>query len=283
MPYTTLVDAWTLQERLGDPAWVLLDCRFDLARPAAGREAYRAGHIPGARYADLDADLAAPIGPDTGRHPLPDPDVFAAWLGRQGVGPDSQVVAYDAQGSAIAARAWWLLRWLGHQRVAVLDGGFEAWRRGGFALQRDLPQPAPAGAYPYRLDDTLHVDAAAIVDATRGGTLRLLDARAPERFRGEHEPLDSVAGHVPGAINHPFQRDLGADGRFRDAAELREQLTRDLGPATATDTVCMCGSGVTACHTLLALEIAGLRGARLYPGSWSQWIRDPRRPIATGD
>ena len=283
MTYATLITAAELEHNIASRSWVVFDCRFDLGDPQAGYRAYQAGHLPGARYADLDNDLSSPVGPGTGRHPLPDAAALAAWLGKCGVGRDSQVVAYDAQGGAIAARLWWLLRWLGHDTVAVLDGGFKAWCDAGYALQSDLPAMLDEAPYPMEVRHAMAIDAQELVDALRVERVRLLDARAPARYRGDQEPLDTVAGHVPGAVNHSFTDDLDARGMCLPAGKLRERLTQDIAPFSATDTVCMCGSGVTACHTLLAMEIAGLGGARLYAGSWSEWITDPQRPVATGD
>lgn len=283
MAYETVIDAIALQQHIPSDDWVVFDCRFDLSDSQAGYRAYQAGHLPGACYADLDDRLASPVGAHSGRHPLPDPAAFADWLGACGVQSDTQVVAYDAQGGAIAARLWWLLRWMGHSTVAVLDGGFKAWSGAGYALQRDEPPRSGQSAYPMVVQQAMAVDVEQLESALRDARVRLLDARAPARFRGETEPLDKVAGHVPGAVNHSFTENLDATGKYLSPAELRERLARVMQPFGATETVCMCGSGVTACHTLLAMEIAGLNGARLYVGSWSEWIADPQRPVATGD
>jgi thiosulfate/3-mercaptopyruvate sulfurtransferase len=276
-----LVDTATLAARTGDPSCRIIDCRFELADPDAGAAAFARGHIPGALYAHLDRELAGPRTPWSGRHPLPDPEQLAATLGAFGIDAGTQVVAYDESGGIYAARLWWLLRWLGHRRVAVLDGGLAAWR----AERRPLSaEPAVVTPREFRAvaDDDAHVSADDVAALLARGDCVLLDARATERFEGRLEPLDPRAGHVPGARSHPFSRNLGPDGRFLDAAALRALFSALLGSAPAAAVVSMCGSGVTACHTLLALEIAGFSGARLYPGSWSEWCRDPGRRIATG-
>ena len=286
MRFQTLIDVDALQELLGEPRLAVVDCRFDLMNPEAGRQAYLRGHIPGARYADLNRDLSAPIGAHTGRHPLPSPDAFAAWLGAIGIGDDTQVVAYDEANGSIAARLWWMLRWLGHGAVAVLDGGFKAWTAHGGELQAGDAGPRAAGGKAQHF--TPRIDADAVVGtmelerALHGRQSVLVDARAPERYAGTVEPIDPVAGHIPGAVNHPFTANLGADGRFLPAAELKRSWEEDLPGGDLTKLVAMCGSGVTACHNLLSLEVAGLTGGKLYAGSWSEWIRDPRRPVARG-
>jgi thiosulfate/3-mercaptopyruvate sulfurtransferase len=281
MTFGPLVDVDTLARHLGQPDWIVVDCRFTLTDPPAGRAAYDRGHIPGARYAHLDDDLARHPSAGEGRHPLPDPSLFAATLGGWGIDRDTTVVAYDEASGAVAARLWWLLRWLGHERCAVLDGGFAAWQAAGGPLEQDAPRIA---ARRYELRQPAH-DA---VVATRDVAARvaagdlLLDARAAPRYRGEQEPIDPKAGHVPGARNRPFAANVTAAGVFRPAAELRAELTELLDGRDASRVIAMCGSGVTACHLLLALEAAGLGQGRLYAGSWSEWIRDPERPIRTG-
>jgi len=283
MSYTTLISAADLASNLASDGWVVFDCRFDLGNPSAGYQAYCAAHVPGAHYAHLDNDLSSPVGPDTGRHPLPEATTLAAWLGKHGVDPDTQVVTYDAQGGAVAARMWWLLRWLGHDAVAVLDGGIKVWQESGFEMQEQQPSPHDVGPYPATVRSAMAIEVTELADALQHDQVRLLDARAPVRFRGEKEPLDKVAGHVPSAINHFFTEDLDAGGLFLSADALRDRLAQEIKPFPPDQTVCMCGSGVTACHTLLAMELAGLGGGRLYAGSWSEWITDPRRPVATGD
>lgn len=278
---TTIIQPHELQPHLGDARWAVFDCRFDLASRDAGRLAHRAGHIPGAIYAHLDEDLSGPIGPATGRHPLPDPQAFCARLDAWGVGNDSQVIAYDAANGVYAARLWWLLRWVGHHAVAVLDGGFAAWQRAGLPVDSRTPALGPATFVPH-VRDAAWLTTDAVAETLAGGDIALVDARAADRFAGRNETLDPIAGHVPGARNHPLTNNLDADQRFLPPAELRRRWLATLGGAPSAQAVCMCGSGVTACHSLLALEIAGLAGARLYPGSWSEWIRDPSRPVATG-
>jgi thiosulfate/3-mercaptopyruvate sulfurtransferase len=286
MPLSPLIDAHTLAPLLGSPAIALLDCRFDLAAPEAGRRAYLAGHIPGAHYADLERDLSAPISASSGRHPLPDREQVAAWLRRLGILPGVRVIAYDQANAAIAARAWWLLRWVGHREVSILDGGFNAWVAAGGALEAgERPmgpaQPAPTEAPGPPACEAV-IDAPALMRALAAPRALLVDARAPERFSGAVEPIDPVAGHVPGAVNHPFQSNLAADGRFLPVDELARRWRERLDGRSPADLIMMCGSGVTACQNLLAMDIAGLPGARLYAGSWSEWIRDPHRPVARG-
>lgn len=270
-----------LAAHLDDPGWRVVDCRFNLMDPQAGRAAYTAGHIPGASYADLDRDLSAPRAVGTGRHPLPDADALRRLLGGMGIGPDTTVVAYDEVGGAIAARWWWLLRDLGHARVALLDGGWPAWRRAGLPV--DTAEPARGGAtYPGHPGHMPVVAVDGLQRQLREGRVTLLDVRAAERFAGRSEPIDSVAGHVPGARNLPFSGNLEIDGRFKSGAELGARLARERIDS-AMPIVCMCGSGVTACHGIFALERGGLPGAALYAGSWSEWIQDPQRPVAKGE
>jgi thiosulfate/3-mercaptopyruvate sulfurtransferase len=281
MTFKTLIDVGSLQSQLGNPRLAVVDCRFDLMNPEAGRQAYAKAHIAGARYADLNRDLSAPIGPHTGRHPLPSPEAFATTLGGLGIGNDTQVVAYDEANGSFAARLWWLLRWLGHDAAAVLDGGFKAWTAHGGALQSGAT-PSLVERFTPRVDVDAVLSTAQLEHALRAPGALLVDARAPERYAGASEPIDAVAGHIPGAVNHPFTGNLGADGRFLAAALLRSRWQERLAGKQPKDLVAMCGSGVTACHNLLSLEVAGFTGAKLYAGSWSEWIRDPRRPIARG-
>lgn len=260
---------------------VLIDCRFDLAHPDAGREAYRAGHLPGAVYAHLDEDLSGPVGSLTGRHPLPEPDKFAARCGGAwGIGPGVQVVAYDDAGGAYAARLWWLLRWCGHEEVAVLDGGIQAWVNAGYDLEKQSTVPIPR-FFEASPTPGMVVDARLLQTALADQSCCLIDVRAFARFKGEMEPIDPVAGHIPGAVNLPFTHLLDERGRFLPREQLRAQLLEILDGVEAPDVITMCGSGVTACHLLLAMTHVGLPGGRLYPGSWSEWIRDPSRPVAT--
>jgi len=282
MSHGPLIEAGALAGQLGEPSLVVVDCRFNLLEPAAGRAAYEAGHIPGARYADLDRDLARPAAPEEGRHPLPRPAAFAATLGAWGIGPDTHVVVYDEGGGAIAARLWWLLGWFKHERRSVLDGGLAAWARAGLPVEQARPQWSPViYPEPREVADNEVVTSAQIAASQLQGQ-RLVDVRAAPRYRGEQEPIDPVAGHVPGAVSWPFSNALTADGRFRPAAELRADLAKLLAGREASSVIAMCGSGVTACHLLLALAAAGLPGGQLYAGSWSEWIRDPSRPVALG-
>ena len=279
----TLIDAATLRARLEGPASerpVVIDTRFDLTDPAAGERAWRESHLPGAHYLHLDRDLSAAKTGRNGRHPLPDRDAFAARVGRLGIGPATRVVAYDAQGGVYAARLWWMLRWLGHEEVAVLDGGLPAWVAAGGPLTHEIPSASAPTPYPAGASRVASLDADALLRIV--GRVPLIDARAPERFRGEVEPLDAQAGHIPGAINRFHKDNLDADGRFKSADRLRADFAPLLGTAAPGEVVHQCGSGVTACHNVLAMEHAGLAGSRLYPGSWSEWSSDPARPIAKG-
>lgn len=275
---TTLVDADELAAHLAD--WCVVDCRHDLLDLGYGRREYDAGHIPGAFFADIENDLSGAKTGTNGRHPLPRREDLVALFRRWGMNDDTQLIAYDAHGGQFAARLWWLARWLGHERVAVLDGGWQAWLAAGGPSSRELPT-RPPGAFTARAPRVEAVDAAHVL-ATRGDPKTLLiDARAPERYAGEQEPIDPVAGHIPGAVNRFWQANL-VDGRFKDPATLRTEYGALLVGRSPRDVVHQCGSGVTACHNLLAMEIAGLPGSRLYAGSWSEWIADPARPVARG-
>lgn len=290
---TPLITADDLRARLAaGEATVLLDCSFDLADPSAGARAYAQGHLPGARLLDLDRDLSGPKRPEGpvegGRHPLPGRDELARRAGLWGIAPEIPVVVYDAQGSSYAARAWWLLRWLGHGPVAVLDGGLSAWQAAGGTLEVGVPEleqlPASHPPYPAREPGMPTVTAAQLLAQIQGkadARRIVVDARARERFRGDVEPLDRRAGHIPGARHRFFRDNLDADGRFRPVAELRAAF--DAWGTPPQDQMHQCGSGVTACHNLLAMAAAGLPGAALYPGSWSEWSADPARPVALGD
>jgi thiosulfate/3-mercaptopyruvate sulfurtransferase len=279
--HTTLIDTATLAALPPDDV-LIVDCRFDLADPAGGEREYRAGHIPGAVYASLDRDLSdldrQHLG--LGRHPLPLEQAFSALLGRWGWRPGLQVVSYDAgSGALAAARLWWLLRLAGVQATAVLDGGFAAWRAAGLPIETTVPVRPPT-TVELRFDASQVVVEHAALHAAPAPTL--LDARAAARYRGDSEPLDRAAGHVPGALNRPYADNLAADGRFKPPARLREEFAGVLGATPPEQVVHMCGSGVTACHNLLAMEYAGLQGSRLYAPSWSGWVSDPSRPVATG-
>ncbi|MBI3897252.1 MAG: sulfurtransferase [Gammaproteobacteria bacterium] len=279
MIFRTLVSVGELTTYSNEGSWRIFDCRHDLAQPDAGEQLYRAAHIANAQFLHLDRDLSGPKTGDNGRHPLPDPAVLATTLGRCGVTNDTQVVAYDNHGSMFAARLWWLLRWLGHSKVAVLDGGLSAWQHAGHAVTQAIPSVQPT-VFTWKLSEPT-VDAEYVRAHLQQPDMLLLDARAPDRFRGENETLDPVGGHIPGAGNRFFKNNLTTEGHFKPAAQLRQEFDALLGDHPAHTLVNQCGSGVTACHNLLALEIAGLQGARLYPGSWSEWCSDPRRPIAT--
>jgi thiosulfate/3-mercaptopyruvate sulfurtransferase len=281
MTYTTLTSASELQSLYAsDSSLVVLDASFDLADTAAGERSHADAHLPGARYAHLERDLSGPKTGLNGRHPLPQRQAFAATAGHWGITRDTQVVVYDNQAGMFAARVWWMLRWLGHDTVAVLDGGLSVWREAGGPLTREAAGPVGTVPYPDRPALVGMVDADAL--QAQLGRVPVLDARAPERFRGDVEPLDAVAGHIPGARNRFFKNNLDASGRFKPAAELRAEYLAVVGQADAGDVVHQCGSGATACHNLLAMEVAGLPGSRLYPGSWSEWSSQPGRPVAKG-
>ncbi len=276
--FTTLVTVHDLAAHLDNPDWIVFDCRFDLADTAAGRRAYANSHIPGARFVHLDNDLSGPKTGNNGRHPLPDPEKFCARLAALGMRNDTQLVAYDASGGYYAARLWWMLRWVGHDRAAVLDGGWDAWLKTGSPVSAQLPAPK-TGVFSGAARD-IAVDVRFILDRLGQPQNIVIDARSADRFRGENETLDLVGGHIPGALNRFFKNNLAADGRFKPAADLRGEYVELLGAALPHHVVHQCGSGVTACHNLLAMEIAGLTGSRLYPGSWSEWCSDARRPVA---
>lgn len=281
--YVTLIDVDSLATLLqGQSSPLLLDCRFDLAAPASGEAAFVDGHLPGAQYLHLDRDLSGAKTGHNGRHPLPDRDALSERLRLLGLHTGQQVVVYDAQGGMFAARAWWLLRWLGSHAVAVLDGGLPAWQARGLALQREVHTPL-AGNFQSTTALVQTVDRHTVLNNLQdNGPLILIDARATDRFRGENETLDAHGGHIPGARNRFFRDNLDQHGYFKSPALLRDELQTLLAGSDAGHSVQQCGSGVTACHNVLALEIAGLTGARLYPGSWSEWSSDPQAPIVTG-
>ena len=281
--WTTLVSAEALSAALGRDDMVVLDARFALADPTLGERDYATAHIPGARYANLDRDLSDLTRVGHGRHPLPSAEALCATLSRWGIDADTQVVAYDARDGALAAaRVWCLLRLLGHARVAVLDGGLAHWRELGLPLTDAVTPLATPTHYRADYDASRLIDTDALRDLRSDGALRLIDARAGERFRGEVEPIDKAAGHVPGAVNRPYAENLRDDGTFRSAHELATGFRALIDDRPIENVAVMCGSGVTACHHLLAMEHAGLFGARLYADSWSGWITDPSRPITTG-
>lgn len=276
--YTTLITADQLLA-LPPEDLIIIDCRFDLSDTEAGRRAYAEGHLPGATYAHLDDDLSGPVLPGkTGRHPLPCVTAAATLFGRMGVHKGRQVVVYDDKNGAIAARAWWMLRWLGHETVAVLDGGWRAWLAASGPVTREVPERRPVEFIPHPHEDWT-ITADQVEELRRADDGSLVDSRAPERYRGEVEPIDPIAGHIPGAINLPFTENWDENGRMRTSEELRRRFAA-LPPAEHA--IFYCGSGVTACHNILAYAHAGLGMARLYPGSWSEWIAEPRRDVAKG-
>ncbi len=275
MSFTTLVST---EELARHPEWRVFDCRHDIYKPALGAEQYEAGHLPGAALAKMDRDLSAPAGP-RGRHPLPEPAAFIAWLGAMGVKRDDQVVCYDASGGSQASRLWWMLRWVGHDAVAVLDGGYARWVGEGRPITAEVPRFAPT-TYPGKADPALLVDVAYVEAQVGKPGVALVDARSAQRFAGEGETMDPVGGHIPGALNRFYTLNLAADGGFKSRDALRAEFSTLLGGVAPAQVVQYCGSGVSACANLLAMEHAGLRGSRLYPGSWSEWCADPRRPVA---
>jgi thiosulfate/3-mercaptopyruvate sulfurtransferase len=281
MSYQTLISPAELEPRLDDPAFVIFDCRHQLGDKDYGKRAYAEGHIPGARLADMDERLAGPAAPGSGRHPLPDLAAFARWLGEQSVGEATQAVAYDDGNGVMAARLWWMLRYLGHGAVAVLEGGLTRWKKERRALDERRPRPAPALFTP-RIDERLRVSLEELLSLYRDRSVLLVDARGAERFEGRSESIDPVAGHIPGAANHPFAGNLTPEGDFLPPDRLRARLLASFAGTPPEHTIHYCGSGVSACHNLLAMAAAGLPMGRLYVGSWSQWCADPARPVETG-
>jgi len=271
---TTLVST---AELAAHAEWRIFDCRHDLAKPTLGEEQYRESHIPRTLFAHLDRDLSAPKTGRNGRHPLPDPNDFVKWLEKSAILPTDQVVCYDAGNGAMAARLWWMLRWIGHETVTVLDGGLAKWLAEKRPVTAEVPRFEPSH-YPYQLGTQVAVDVNDVVQ--HGGDMLLLDARAPARYRGEQEPIDPVAGRIPGARNRFNMDNVSPQGTFKSADQLKQEFQAVLGDLAPSEVVHYCGSGVAACHNLLAMEIAGLPGGRLYAGSWSEWIADPKRPIA---
>jgi len=285
MNTNTLITPSQLRERLGNRAakTLLVDCSFELSDPAAGRRAYDAGHLPGAVYVHLEDVLSAAKTGRNGRHPLPERARFADAMTALGADDDTLIVGYDNACAMYAARLWWMLRWAGHGAAAVLDGGIAAWRAEDGAIAVAAPAARPRGSFRLRESLVPTADYATVKANLDGGARLVLDARAPDRFRGENETLDPVGGHIPGARNRLFRDNLAADGRFKPAAQLRAEFEQLLDGRPADAVISQCGSGVTACHNLLAMEVAGLRGAALYSGSWSEWCAQPGAPIATGD
>jgi thiosulfate/3-mercaptopyruvate sulfurtransferase len=281
MAFKTLISTSALALHIGDDNVAVVDCRFKLGDASWGEDTYQASHIPGAVYAHLDTDLSGPKSGTNGRHPLPDSAALARTFGRLGITSGVQVVAYDQDSGMFASRLWWLLRWLGHDAVAVLDGGFAKWTAEGRETHSGRETRGPQ-TFTAALRPDMVVDVDRVAALRSDTTWQLIDARAPERYRGDVEPLDKVAGHIPGAANHFFQTNLDADGLFRSPEDLRARLRATAGDHPPDRIVCYCGSGVTACHNLLALEHAGLTGGKLYAGSWSEWSADPQRPVEKG-
>ncbi len=281
--YTTLISATNLAARIASKPddTMIFDCRFDLANEHAGQAAYDAYHLPAAQYIHLSKVLSGPCTGQNGRHPLPDRATLARDLAAYGLCNTHQVIAYDAQGGVFAARLWWLLRWLGHESVAVLDGGMPAWQKAGFPLFSTKPVTC-AGNFTPSTPLTHTVDVTAVMRNLHTQEYQLMDARSADRYRGENETLDPIGGHIPGAIQRCFKDNLTADGYMKPAAVLRDEFHALLGEKQAQQVILQCGSGVSACLHALAMDIAGLHGAALYPGSWSEWCTDPTRPMATG-
>lgn len=282
MNYTTLISVKELMQCINEPNIRLIDCRFNLANTDAGYRAWREGCIPGAVYAHLDDDLSGDKDENTGRHPIPDRKKLAECFRSWGINQDTQIIAYDAMGGVMASRLWWLSRWLGHEKVAVLDGGITAWLVDGGEVYPDKQKEYPTGDFVPSEPLSRHVNVTQLQSLMEKQAISLIDARDVARFRGEQDNMDPVAGHVPGAINHPFMQNLDDNGRFKSAAALRESFSGYLKERNADEIVHMCGSGVTACHNMLAMQHAGIEGSMLYVGSWSEWIRDKSRPVATG-
>ncbi|MDH5546272.1 MAG: sulfurtransferase [Gammaproteobacteria bacterium] len=280
--YTTIVEAEVLASHLDNPEWVIIDCRYDLGNVEAGRQAYNVDHIPNAHYAHLDEDLSSPIGPTTGRHPLPDPELLATRFSAWGITNDVQVIVYDGGPGAFAARLWWLLKWTGHDKVALLNGGYAAWQTSGYPCNAETPQTSST-TFTLKLNPDLLVYADLVDQVRLDENFCIVDARAPERFRGDIEPLDKVAGHITGAKNSSWENNINNTRRFKSESELRQLFSQTIGDVRPDHVIHSCGSGVTACHNVLAMEIAGLAGSKLYAGSWSEWITVPGRAISKGN
>jgi thiosulfate/3-mercaptopyruvate sulfurtransferase len=280
MAYRTLIDTATLANNIGDPEWRIFDLRHDLMNPELGREQYAEGHISGASFVPLDVDLSGEKTGTNGRHPLPDANDFMATLGEWGVRPGQQIVVYDGSNGTFAGRLWWMLRWMGHYSVAVLDGGITKWEKEGRPLTAEVPHYSPT---TYKgAPRTMHVEVGFVAANLDKSEVTVIDARAAGRYAGIGETIDPVGGHIPGALNRPFTENLNKDGTYKAPEALAREFAALLGNRSPKQIVHQCGSGVSACHNILAMEIAGLAGSRLYPGSWSEWCQDPKRPIATG-
>ncbi len=279
MAFTTLINVDELAANLDNPDFIIFDCRHELTNPDYGEAEYAKSHLPGAHFASVDHDLSSQPNGSNGRHPLPTPDKFAAWLGSMGVTEGVQVIGYDNAAGVYGSRLWWMLRWLGHDTVAVLDGGWQAWLKAGKPTTQEVPQPKPAKFVPHVRD--VSVDAAYVLANLESGNMLVVDARGYDRFHGKNETIDPVAGHIPGAVNRLFKNNVNDKGQFRSGEELQREFRALIGKTPVENVVHQCGSGVSACHNLLAMELAGMSGSRLYPGSWSEWIADPKRPVAT--
>ncbi len=280
--FNTLISTDDLHTRLSHPDWLILDCRFTLSDKSAGRSAYDKGHITGARYVDLEQDMSGVISADSGRHPLPPIATLAEKFGQWGIGADTQIVVYDDIFGAIAGRLWWILKWLGHDRVALLDGGYPKWLREGKPVDDTAPKAVNPKVFTPKPRNEMLVDTATVAQCHADDAYLIIDARAEERFLGEVEPLDKVAGHIPHSVNRPYDDNLELGGTFLQREELQAEYRNLLGKRAPDHVILSCGSGVTACHNMIAMEHAGLKGAKVYIGSWSAWITDPKRPIETG-
>ncbi|NOX42386.1 MAG: sulfurtransferase [Gammaproteobacteria bacterium] len=276
--FTTLISAKDLFAHINDPEWIVFDCRFTLTETEAGRYAYQQSHVPGAIYVHLDEDMSSPVTQSTGRHPLPDVKAFSEKLSAWGVDGTKQVVVYDDVFGAVAGRMWWLLRWMGHTQVALLDGGLPVWQREKYPVQDQLPALTPSTFIP-NVNHDLLVDTDFVESSLSDNNIVIIDARAEQRFLGEVEPLDKVAGHVPGAISMPYDDNLAVSSNFETPEELFNLYNENINQVNYKKVIHMCGSGVTACHNILAMEHAGMNGSRLYAGSWSEWITNPQRPV----
>ncbi|WP_455221031.1 sulfurtransferase [Kaarinaea lacus] len=282
MTYSSIISADLLQQHLNDANWRIVDCRFNLKAPDEGMSLYKMEHIPNAIYAHLDHDLSAPVSDTSGRHPLPDVETFKLKLGAWGIDTSKQVVVYDDAAGSYAARLWWMLRWLGHKSVAVLDGGFTLWKQQGLPTTNAIPHIEPATFVGQPNMDML-INSNALQEGLSKASICLIDVRDPQRYSGLEEPIDKVAGHIPGSINLPWKTNIADTGMYQSKAQLYDQYQKLLQDAAGKNVVFMCGSGVTACHSLVALEYIGISGAKLYPGSWSEWITDNSRPVATSE
>jgi thiosulfate/3-mercaptopyruvate sulfurtransferase len=280
MPWTTLITADELAEAID--RCLVIDCRHDLTDREAGRRGFAEAHVPGARFVHLDEQLSGPKDGHNGRHPMPPRESVRALLESLGLDDDRQLVVYDTAGGSTAGRLWWMARWIGHEAVAVLDGGLPAWRKAGFPVSAEMPPPARAGRLALRAPLAALVDVAETARAAVAPERLVVDARAADRYRGEVEPFDPVAGHIPGSVNRPWGSNVREDGRFKPAPVLRAEFEALLGGRAPAAMVNSCGSGVSACHNLLAMAHAGLPGAALFGGSWSEWVSDTTRPVATG-